>query len=70
MKIKRYGKGFFRYLRSTRAVSALEYAILVGIVATAIAGALMAFSNEINQALTNIGGNISGTGPTVNLGTN
>ena len=28
--ITRYTKGFVRYLRNNRAVSALEYAILVG----------------------------------------
>ena len=30
--ITRYTKGFVRYLRNNRAVSALEYAILVGII--------------------------------------
>ena len=34
--ITRYTKGFVRYLRNNRAVSALEYAILVGIIAVAI----------------------------------
>lgn len=69
MKIKRYMKGMLRYLRSTRAVSALEYAILVGIVATAIAAALATFSADISTALTKMGTSISGaTGPTVNLG--
>ena len=68
MKIKRYMKGMLRYLRSTRAVSALEYAILVGIVATAIATALATFSTEISDALTKIGTNVKGAaGPNVNL---
>ena len=39
------------FLRSTRAVSALEYAILVGVVVVAVAGALGAFSTEIVKAL-------------------
>ena len=34
--ITRHTKGFVRYLRNNRAVSALEYAILVGIIAVAI----------------------------------
>lgn len=69
MKIKRYMKGMLRYLRSTRAVSALEYAILVGIVATAIAAAMATFSTQISTALGTIGTSIgTATGPTVNLG--
>ena len=56
MKIKRHMKGMLRYLRSTRAVSALEYAILIGVVATAIAAALTTFSAEITTALSNIAG--------------
>ncbi|MCY4589491.1 MAG: hypothetical protein OXE86_02780 [Alphaproteobacteria bacterium] len=42
------------YLRSTRAVSALEYA-LVGIVATVIAGALVAFGGYFGPAFTTVG---------------
>ena len=38
--ITRYTKGFVRYLRTNHAVSALEYAILVGIIAVAISAAL------------------------------
>ena len=34
-------KGFIRYLRNNRAVSALEYAILVGIIAVAISTAIV-----------------------------
>ena len=37
-------KGFVRYLRNNRAVSALEYAILVGIIAVALSAAIVAFS--------------------------
>ena len=48
--IARYTKGFVRYLRNNRAVSALEYAILVGIVAVAIATALGTFSETIETA--------------------
>ena len=48
------------YLRNTRAVSALEYAILVGIVATAIAAGLATFSDTISDAIDTIGTNITG----------
>ena len=42
-----------KYVRSTRAVSALEYALLVGVIATVIAAALVTFSGTIKTALTN-----------------
>ena len=53
--ITRYTKGFVRYLRNNSAVSALEYAILVGIVAVAIAAAVTTFSGQIKTAMTTIG---------------
>ena len=53
--IARYTKKFAHYLRNNRAVSALEYAILVGVIAVAIAGALATFGNSLTTALTNIG---------------
>ena len=43
------------YLRSTRAVSALEYALLVGIVATIIAGAPVVFGGHFGPAFTTVG---------------
>ncbi len=53
--ITRYTKGFVRYLRNNRAVSALEYAILVGIIAVAIAAALTTFSADITTTIAKIG---------------
>ena len=53
--ITRYTKGFARYLRNTRAVSALEYAILVGVIAVAIVAALQTFSGQIKTAMDAIG---------------
>ena len=55
-----YTKKFVRYLRNTRGVSALEYAILVGIIAVAIAAALTTFSGEITDAMNTIGEDIGG----------
>ena len=57
--ITRYTKQFARYLRHTRAVSALEYAILVGAIAVAMATALASFGDGIDQALRNIGDQIA-----------
>ena len=50
-----------KYVRSTRAVSALEYAILVGVIAVAISAALATFSTNISTALTTIGGKVAAT---------
>ncbi len=66
--ITRYTKGFVRYLRTNRAVSALEYAILVGIIAVAISAALVTFSGNITTALTTIGTKVGST--TFNKGMN
>lgn len=57
-----YPKKFVRYLRATRAVSALEYAILVGAIAVAMAAAMATFTNQIQSALSTIGGKIAATG--------
>ena len=43
------------FLRSTRAVSALEYAILVGVIAVGLASALNIFGEKIKDALTRVG---------------
>ena len=58
--ITRYTKGFVRYLRTNRAVSALEYAILVGIIAVAISAALVTFSGNITKAVAVFGDKIDG----------
>ena len=48
-----------RFARGNEVVSALEYAILVGVIAVAIATALAAFGTNITAALTNIGTQIA-----------
>ena len=57
----RYAKKVARYLRHTRAVSALEYAILVGVIAATMAAALAAFGGNITTALSTIGGQLAAT---------
>ena len=49
-----------QFARANEAVSALEYAILVGVVAIAIGAALVAFSNDVQQAIAAIGGQVDG----------
>ena len=43
------------YLRYTRAVSAMEYALVVAVIATVIAAALVTFGGEFGPAFTKIG---------------
>jgi Flp pilus assembly pilin Flp len=43
-----------KYVRSTRAVAALEYALLVGVIATVIAAALVTFGTSIETAINKV----------------
>ncbi len=47
-----------RFLRSERAVSALEYAVLAGVVVAGVGTAIITFSESIGKALDNIGTSI------------
>ncbi len=49
--IIRYGKQFIQYVRNNQAVSALEYAILIGIVAVAIGAALFNLGDAIKKTV-------------------
>ena len=60
--ITRYTKGFVRYLRNNSAVSALEYAILVGVIAVALSAALTTFSTTITDRMTAIGTSLKNVG--------
>ena len=57
--IKHKSRWFRRFARANEAVSALEYAILVGVIAVAIGTALVAFSGNIKTALGNIGAKVN-----------
>ena len=55
-----------RFAKANEAVSALEYAILVGVVAVGIAAALYTFTDNIDTAIATIGsdvGSLTGPGP-------
>ena len=56
---KHQSRRFRRFLRANEAVSALEYAILVGVVAVAIGAAMVTFSESITTAIGTIGTGIS-----------
>ena len=47
------------FLRARRAVSALEYAILVGVIAVGFGVALAAFNDEIKTTLQNVQKNLA-----------
>ena len=50
-RTKHISRRFRRFARANEAVSALEYAILVGVIAVGMAAALAAFESEIQTAL-------------------
>ena len=61
--ITQYTKKFVRYLRNNKAVSALEYAILIGIIAVAISAALVTFSSEVTKAVKGVGDKVGKATP-------
>ena len=61
MKTKHISRRFRRFAKANEAVSALEYAILVGVIAVGMAAALATFETEISEALAAIGGIVDGT---------
>ena len=48
-----------RFVRANKAVSALEYAILVGVIVAGVGAALLTFSDNIEKALTTVGTGVS-----------
>ena len=70
MKIHRASRHLRRFLFAKEAVSALEYAILVGVVTVSIGAAVAAFSEDLQNVIEEIGddvgtrGNLVVTSPT------
>ena len=54
-KSKHISRRLRRFARVNEAVSALEYAILVGVIAVAVAAALVTFSTDLETAIENVG---------------
>ena len=52
---KHKSRRFRRFLKANEAVSALEYAILVGVIAVAVGAALVAFGGKVSDAIATIG---------------
>ena len=64
---KHKSRRFRRFLRANNAVSALEYAVLVGIIAVGISVAIATFGGNITKAMNEIGKEVAkvdvGTAP-------
>ena len=60
MNAKTLLRFFRRFLRAKEAVSALEYAILVGVIVAAVGAALVTFSGNIKTAVNEIGTGVAG----------
>ena len=56
--IERQWQGFRRFLRANEAVSALEYALLVGIITVALGAALSTLSTDIQNTIEGIGADV------------
>ena len=63
MNSKPWSRRLRRFLWIDEAVSALEYAILVGIIAVGAAAALTAFQDNIEDGLEAIGAQVAATDP-------
>lgn len=59
---------FCRFLRADKAVSALEYAVLAGVVVAGVGGAVVAFTGDVQDAMENLGTNVTATADTANSG--
>ena len=68
MKTKHKSRRLRRFLRATKAVSALEYAILTGVIVVGGGAALMAFEGNVQTALNSIGVDIQTVAGTVDGG--
>lgn len=58
MKIKHKSRRFRRFVRANEAVSALEYAILVGVVTAGVGAAVVTFQGQITAVINTITGNV------------
>ncbi len=61
MKTRPATRLFRRFARDNRAVSALEYAILVGIITAGLGAAFATFQTEITNTITTIANNVKST---------
>ena len=60
MKLKTMLRFLGRFVRAQEAVSALEYAIIVGVVVAGVGGALAAFTGDVEDAIEGISTDVTG----------
>ena len=56
---KHKSRRFRRFARANEAVSALEYAILVGVIAVGMGAAILAFEDQLDGAIEQIGADVA-----------
>ena len=61
MQTKQISRRLRRFLKADEAVSALEYAVLVGVVVVGVGGAIITFSNTVETAIDTIGTGVTTT---------
>lgn len=61
MKIRHISRRIRRFTKANEAVSALEYAILVGVITIGVGAAIAAFSKDVSDAIAAIGDGIGVT---------
>ena len=62
MQTKQISRRLRRFLKADEAVSALEYAVLVGVVVVGVGGAIYTFSGDVAEAITAVGNAVDDTG--------
>ena len=70
MKLKTMLRFLGRFARAQEAVSALEYAIIVGVVVAGVGGAVAAFTGDVEDAIDGVGTKVTtgvGTADTATL---
>ena len=68
MKVKTIMQVLARFTRAKEAVSAMEYAIVVAVVAAGVGGAVWAFSGNVETAVTEVGKKLVDTAKTAPAG--
>ena len=59
MKVKNFLRAVARFTRAKEGVSALEYAIVVGVVVAGVGGAVYTFTGTTETAIGTIGGQVT-----------
>lgn len=64
MKVKNILRAIARFTRAKQAVSALEYAIVVGVVVAGVGGAVVAFTGVLEDQVKKVGDQVKATAQT------